>query len=111
MVARDKGSVYDAIRSPEFAVQIGDYLKTLDSAYPKDIEQLLARATEFNALRPDGAGPNPNRWTMMKREAGSVGLDDYRYLAVRDHGLPLVRMIIEGILTSQNLDAIIYPTQ
>ena len=28
---------------------------------------------------PDGAGPNPNRWTLFKREAESGGLDDYRY--------------------------------
>jgi amidase len=106
-----KGEFYDAIRSPEFAVQITDYLKTLGPAYPKNIEQLIAKATEFNALRPDGAGPNPNRWTMMKREAGSGGLDDYRYTSVRDHALPMVRAIIEGILTSQKLDAIVYPTQ
>jgi hypothetical protein len=42
------------------------------------IDQLLARAVEFNALRADGAGPNPNRWTLLKREAESGGLDDYR---------------------------------
>jgi hypothetical protein len=45
---------------------------------------------EFNGLRPDGAGPNPNRWTLMKREAGSGGLDDYRYTVARDHALPMV---------------------
>ena len=46
----------------------------------------------------------------MKREAGSGGLDDYRYTSVRDHALPMVRTIIEGILSSQKLDAIVYPT-
>ena len=66
---------------------------------------------EFNALRADGAGPNPNRWTMMKREAGSGSLEDYRYTSVRDYALPMVRTIIEGILTSQKLDAIVYPTR
>jgi amidase len=105
-----KGDLYEAIRYPEFAAQIADYLKTLGPAYPKNIEQLIAKATEFNALRPDGAGPNPNRWTTMKREAASSGLDDYRYTSVRDHALPMVRAIIEGILTSQKLDAIVYPT-
>jgi amidase len=105
-----KGEFYNAIRYPEFAAQIADYLKTLGPSYPKNIEQLVARATEFNALRPDGAGPNPNRWTLMKREADSGGLNDYRYTSVRDHALPMVRAIIEGILTSQKLDAIVYPT-
>jgi amidase len=106
-----KGEFYDAVRYPEFTAQIADYLKTLGPGYPKDIQQLMAKATEFNALRPDGAGPNPNRWTMMKREAGSGGLYDYRYTTVRDHALPMVRAIIEGILRSQNLDTIVYPTQ
>ena len=105
-----KGEFYSAIRYPEFAAQIADYLKTLGSGYPKNIDQLIARATQFNALRPDGAGPNPNRWTLMKREAGSGGLDDYHYTSVRDHALPMVRAVIEGILTSQKLDAIVYPT-
>jgi amidase len=105
-----KGEFYNAIRFPEFRVQIAQYLKTLGPNYPKNIEQLLARATEFNALRPDGAGPNPNRWAMLKREAESGGLDDFRYTSVRDHALPMVRAIIEGILASQKLDALVYPT-
>ncbi len=105
-----KGEFYNAIRYPEFTAQIAEYLKTLGPSYPKNIEQLLARATEFNALRPDGAGPNPNRWTLLKREAESGNLDDYRYTSVRDHALPMVRAIIEGALMSQKLDALVYPT-
>jgi amidase len=106
-----KGAFYDAIRYPEFAAQIANYLKTLGPIYPKNIEQLIARATQFNAPRQDGAGPNPSRWTMFGREAGSGSLEDYRYTSVRDHALPMVRNIIEGILTSQKLDAIAYPTR
>jgi amidase len=105
-----KGEFYDAIRYPEFTAQIADYLKTLDPKYPKNIDQLIAQATAFTGLRPDGAGPNPNRWTLMKREAGSGGLGDYRYTSVRDHALPMVRALVEGILKSQELDAIVYPT-
>jgi len=37
-------------------------------------------------------------------------LDDYRYTSVRDYGLPMMRAAIEGILASQKLDAIVYPT-
>jgi len=106
-----KGAFYDAIRYPEFAAQIADYLKTLRPGYPKNIEQLLAQATEFNALRPDGAGPNPNRWSLMKREVGAGGLDDYGYTSVRDYALPMARAIIEGMMDQQKLDAIAYPTR
>jgi amidase len=105
-----KGEFYNAIRFPEFTAQIAQYLSTLGPAYPKNIEQLLARATEFNAVRADGAGPNPNRWTLFKREAESGNLDDYRYRSVRDHALPMVRAIIEGVLLAQKLDVLVYPT-
>jgi amidase len=105
-----KGEFYNAIRYPEFTAQIADYLATLGPGYPKNIDQLLERATRISALRADGAGPNPSRWGLMRREAGSGSLDDFRYTSVRDHGLPLVRTVVEGVLASARLDAIVYPT-
>ena len=105
-----KGEFYNAVRYPEFTAQIADYLATIGPGYPKTIDQLIDRATRVNALRADGAGPNPGRWGLMKREAGSGTLDDYRYTSVRDHGLPMVRAVVDGILSSEKLDAIVYPT-
>ena len=46
----------------------------------------------------------------MVREAGSGTLKDYQYTAVNEHGLPLVRAVLEGILAADKLDAIVYPT-
>src|SRR5439155_6815825 len=60
--------------------------------------------------RADGARPNPARWTLFKREASSGSLEDYRYTSVRDYGLPLFRAAVEGLFTSEKLDAIVYPT-
>ena len=57
----------------------------------------------MRSLRPGGAGPNPVRWTLFKKEAGSGKLDDYRYLSVRDHALPMVRAVVEGILAAEEL--------
>jgi amidase len=105
-----KGEFYTAVRYPEFVVQIAEYLATLGPAYPKDVDQLIERAARFNGTRGDGAGPNPGRWSLFKREAGSGRLDDYRYTSVHEHGLQLVRAAVEGILASQKLDAIVYPT-
>lgn len=105
-----KGEFYNAIRYPEFTAQIAQYLATIGPKYPKNIDQLLERAAQVYSLRGDGAGPNPGRWGLMKREAGSGTLEDYRYTSVRDHGLPLIRSVVEGIFTSQKLDAIVYPT-
>jgi amidase len=106
-----KGEFYAAIRYPEFVVQIKEYLATLGPKYPKTIDQLIAGAERVYGLRDDGAGPNPVRWTLMKRETASGTLDDYRYTSVRDHALPLVRAVVEGIIASERLDAIVYPTE
>ena len=105
-----KGEYYNAIRYPEFVVQIAAYLKTLGPKYPKSITELIDRARQVNAPRPDGSSPNPVRWSLMVRESASGTITDYQYTAVRDHGLPLVRAILDGILKASNLDAIAYPT-
>jgi amidase len=105
-----KGEYYNAIRYPEFVVQIADYLATLGPKYPKNINDLIDRARLVNAPRAGGASPNPGRWSLMVREAGSGTLKDYQYTSVRDHALPLVRAVLDGILAADKLDAIIYPT-
>jgi len=105
-----KGEYYNAIRYPEFVVQIAEYLKTLGPKYPKSIADLIDRARRVNAPRPDGASPNPGRWTLMVRESNSGTVNDYQYTSVRDHALPLVRAVLNGILTTNSLDAIAYPT-
>lgn len=107
---RAKGEFYDVIRSSEFAAQIGDYLRTTGPVYPKSLEALLERLARTTAPDGDGRAPNPNRWGMMRRESAYPPLDDPRYLAVRDHGLPLVRATLDGALASQELDALVYPT-
>jgi amidase len=105
-----KEEFYNAVRRPEFTVQIAAYLSTLGPGYPKTLDEMIDRASRFNAVRPDGAGPNPSRWTLFKREAESGTLADYRYTSVHDYGLPMVQAAVEGIIVSQKLDAIVYPT-
>ena len=105
-----KGEYYTAIRYPEFVAQIAEYLSTLGPAYPKNLDQLIERARRVNAPRTDGASPNPSRWSLMLRESGSGTLQDYQYTSVRDHALPLVRAILSGVLSGNQLDAIVYPT-
>ena len=105
-----KGDFYSTVRYPEFVAQIADYLATLGPKYPKTLDQLIERAKRVNSLRDDGGGPNPTRWTLFTREAASGSIDDYRYKAVHDHGLPMIRAIVEGIIATEKLDAIVYPT-
>jgi amidase len=105
-----KQEFYSSVRNPEFAAQIKDYLAVTGPSFPKNIEQLISGTNEIRSLRPGGGGPNPIRWTLFKKEAEAGKLDDYRYLSVRDHALPMVRMVMEGILAADKLDAIVYPT-
>ena len=105
-----KGEYYTAIRYPEFVAQIADYLATIGPSYPKTLDQLIERARLVNAPRPDGAGPNPARWSLMLRESGSGTLADYHYTTVREHALPLVRDYLSGVMSANKLDALVYPT-
>jgi amidase len=101
---------YNAIRRPEFTAQIAEYLATLKPGYPRTLAEMIERSNQFAATRADGAGPNPSRWTLFKRELESGTMDDYKYTSVRDHGLPLIRAAVDGVFASQRLDAIVYPT-
>jgi len=105
-----KGEFYTAVRYPEFTAQIAEYLAHTGPKYPKTLAEMIDRANQFNATRDDGAHPNPSRWSLFKRELDSGTLTDYRYKAVHDYGLPMVRALVDGILSAQQLDAIVYPT-
>lgn len=105
-----KGEFYTAVRYPEFTVQIADYLKTLKPGYPRTLDEMIARSDKIVSTRPDGAGPNSPRWNLFKRELASGSMTDWRYTSVHEHGLALVRAVLEGVLTSNSLDAMVYPT-
>ena len=105
-----RGRFYRAIRYREFRAQIRDYLATTGEDYPKTLEALVEQSMTLTASRDSGAIPNPSRWQLMMDEVESGDLDDYEYVAVRDHALPLMRGIIGGIMEAEELDAIVYPT-
>ena len=105
-----KGELYTTIRWREFRAQIPDYLATLEPGYPKTLDELIEKSLDITSPTTGGGQPTPPRWSLMQREDTSGLMTDPEYLAVRDHGLPLVQGIIEGIMSSEDLDAIVYPT-
>ncbi len=105
-----RGRYYRTIRYREFRAQIEDYLATLEPGYPRTLDDIIRQSMTLTSRRADGVIPNPGRWNLMMREDDSGELDDYQYLAVRDHALPLVRSVLEGIMDELELDAIVYPT-
>ena len=110
-----KGAWYTAIRFPEFPVQIADYLKDTPATYPKSLAELIERARAIPSLGASSDGtptaPNASRWAKFVNELASGTTDDYRYRTVRDHALPMMRDVVNGMLSSNQLDAIVYPTQ
>ena len=106
-----RGDFYRAIRYPEFKTQIAEYLATTAAEYPKTLTELISKAMQHSAKNKDGAIPNATRWSLMMTEDKSDELTDYKYTAVRDHALPLIRATIEGLINAERLDAIVYPTQ
>ncbi len=100
---------YTAVRWPEFRHQIQEYLATLGDGYPRDLDELVARSREL-AARGEGGRPNPGRWSLFLRENASGDVTDATHVAVREHALPLVRAVVQGLMDDQALDAIVYPT-
>jgi amidase len=105
-----KADWYTTIRWPDFRAQIDDYLATLEPGYPRNLTEMIAKSRELTSRTPEGGTPNPVRWALFEQEEASGDLTGYEYVAMRDHGLPLIRGIVNGILESNDLDAIVYPT-
>ena len=101
---------YTAIRHREFRAQIEEYLATLEDGYPKTLAELVERSNTLTSPTEQGFVPNPSRWSLMKREEKSGSLEDYEYLAIHEHGLALIRAIVDGMMDAEKLDAIVYPT-
>ena len=103
-------ALYTTIRYREFRAQLPEYLATLNTEYPDTLTEIIEQTTRITSPTP-GALPNPSRWRLMEREVDSGELSDHEYEAVFEHGLPLIRTIVRGLMDSEDLDAIIYPTQ
>ena len=106
----EKGEWYTTIRWREFRDQIPDYLATIGPEYPKTLADLVARSQDILSTTVEGGTPNPTRWALFRQEEVSGLLTDYEYRAMKDFGLPMVRSIVGGVMTADDLDAIVYPT-
>ena len=103
------GDFYTVVRYREFRAQIAEYLATLQPGFAASLAELVERSVRLTAPT-DGAGHNPGRWRLMREEDASGELSDPEYRAVLEHGLPLVRTVIRGLMDTDDLAAIVYPT-
>ena len=104
-----------SVRFPEASEQISAYLaaaaSTAGGKYPKSLTELVERGYAYQNIDASGARPNPARWRQFTRDLASGTTSGPRYLAVRDHGLPLIKAVVEGEFSTHKLNAIIYPAQ
>ncbi len=105
-----KDQWYNAIRFPEFPVQIATYLAATPAPYPKTLAQMIDRVRAMPSLNGFGNGPNTSRWLRFQAEAASGTLADFRYRSVHEHAMPMMRDVVNGLLAAHQLDAIVYPT-
>ncbi len=105
-----RGEWYTTIRWREFRRQIPDYLATLGPTYPKTLAELVARSQAVVAATEEGGQPNPSRWSLFQQEEASGSVTDYEYVAMKEHGLELVRTLLSGLMDEGELDAVVYPT-
>ena len=103
------GDFYTVVRYREFRAQIAEYLATLQPGFAANLAELVERSVRLTAPS-HGAGHNPGRWRLMRQEDASGGLSDPEYRAVIGHGLPMVRTVIRGLMDTDDLAAIVYPT-
>lgn len=103
---QSKQALSSVISQAEFKAQIADYLKTLKPGYPKNIDELAAKAND-----PATGYRSPEKAFALKYSA-SVALDinDPIYLAAKNEGLALVKATFLALFAKYKLDAIIYPT-
>jgi amidase len=105
-----KDDLFNAVRMPEFAPHLQQYLATLAPGYPRSLQDLIARSRLLPAGAGPGTRPNPGRWAQFEVEAAAGPLDDYRYTSAIAHGLPLIASTVNGLMQAHQLEAIVYPT-
>ena len=94
------------IMASEFKAQIADYLTTTGPQYPKNLDDLVRLAND-----PKTQYRSPQKAFALKYTASiALDLDDPIYLAARNEGLAMITKAVEGVISKNQLDAIVYPT-
>jgi amidase len=101
-----KQPVFTLVRNSEFKALIADYLKTLTPGYPRNLEELIAKASD-----PKTAYRSPEKLVGLKySNSVALALDDPVYLAAKNEGYRAVTAGVEAIFAKYRLDALVYPT-
>jgi amidase len=105
-VLESKQVVYNELVSSEFKAQITEYLHTLKPGFPKDFNEIVAKAND-----PATGYRSPEKAVALKYTASIArDLNDPVYLAIKNNMLPAVTAGVLGVFEKYKLDVIVYPT-
>ncbi|MDB5976498.1 MAG: glutamyl-tRNA amidotransferase [Nevskia sp.] len=101
-----KGGIYNLLVASEFKAQLTTYLHTLKPGFPKDFDEIVAKAND-----PATHYNSPGKAYGLKYTAGlALDLNDPQYLALKNEQLAAMRSGMTAIFTKYKLDAVVYPT-
>ncbi|MCR6652611.1 MAG: amidase family protein [Cellvibrionaceae bacterium] len=94
------------VMASEFKAQITDYLQTTSAKYPKTFDDLVRLAND-----PKTGYRSPEKAFALKYTASVArDLNDPVYLAAKNEGSAMLTKAVEGVMSNDQLDAIVYPT-
>ncbi|MDB5986649.1 MAG: glutamyl-tRNA amidotransferase [Nevskia sp.] len=101
-----KQPIYNLLVASEFKAQLTDYLHTLKPGFPKNFDEIVAKANN-----PATGYRSPGKAYALKYTAAlALDLDDPQYLALKNEMLAASRAGIAAIFAKYKLDAVLYPT-
>jgi amidase len=90
----------------EFKTQIADYLKTTGPKYPKTFDDLVKLANDPKT----GYHSAAKAYALKYTQSIALDLNDPIYLAAKNEGLKMITAAVDGVMSKNKLDAIVYPT-
>jgi amidase len=105
-VLQAKQGIYNQLVSSEFKAQITEYLHTLKPGFPKNFDEVVARAND-----PATHYRSPEKAVALKyTQSIALDLNDPVYLSTKNQMLVAVKAGVDALFTKYRLDAIVYPT-
>ena len=103
---QSRQGIYNQLVASEFKAQITDYLHTLKPGFPKDFDEVVAKAND-----PATHYRSPEKAVALKyTQSIALDLNDPVYLAIKNQALAASKAGVDALFTKYKLDAIVYPT-
>ncbi len=101
-----RGPIWPFLEAAEFRKDVTDYLQTLKPGYPKNFDELTAKAND-----PATNYRSPEKAALFKSlSERAMELDDPEYLALTKVMMPAFTVGVESVFEKHGLTAMFFPT-